>query len=182
MERINGIAILALSMLLAQVVPAAAAADMYHPYQSYDDYYKTHSVTPPPTPQPPQPPSDTGVEPKPKPRPDQPIALMEAPEFLFPSPLGFGVAVAIPYDLFYQSKSFYLLKDGVWYRALSYRGPWMPVPITRVPPEMRKTGLAKIRKLRNQEFSKYFKDKSHYQGKVFRPTDEIPPPPKTKGK
>jgi hypothetical protein len=155
------------------------AGSTYYPYQSYDDYYKTHSVTPPPPPTPPQPPTQPVPEVKPLPPPDQPILLTEPPQFLFPPALGFGVAVGVPYDMFYTSKAFYLLKGGTWYRATSYHGPWTVTPLTRVPPELRKPGLAKIHQLRNAEFAKYWKSKGRYQGKMFRPGEELPPPTKT---
>jgi hypothetical protein len=162
-------------------------AGTYYPYQSYDDYYKTHSVNPPPEPTPPQPPSQpvpAAKEVKPPP-PDQPIMLVEPPTFLFPAPLGYGVAVGVPYDMFYDSKAFYFLKGGIWYRAISYRGPWTELPLLRVPPELRKHPLSKVHQIRNAEFAKYWKSKGRYQGKVFRPGEELPPPtptPKEKGK
>jgi hypothetical protein len=160
------------------------AAGTYYPYQSYDDYYKTHSVNPPPEPSAPQPPSQPLPEAKEvKPPPDQPIMLVEPPTFLFPAALGYGVAVGVPYDMFYASKGFYFLKGGTWYRATSYRGPWTELPLLRVPPELRKHTLSKVHQVRNAEFAKYWKSKGRYQGKVFRPGEELPPPtPKEKGK
>ena len=174
MKIIAGIALTATSLLLANTV--TVQADTYFPYQSYDDYYKTHSVEPPPGQTPSQPPPAAEV--KPPPRPEQPITLTQPPEFLFPPALGFGVAVGVPYDMFYVSKAFYFLKTGSWYRSSSYKGPWTLIGLSQVPTELRKQKLSKIRELRNREFAKFYKNKGRYQGKYFRP-DEVAAPPKT---
>lgn len=164
------------SLLVSSAQSATAASDMYHPYQSYDDYYKTHSVEPPPTPAAPLPPTQAVPEAKPLPA-EQPITVREAPDFLFPPGLGFGVAIGVPYDMFYLPKTFYVAKGGKWYRSSWYKGPWIPVPITKVPPELRKTPLTKIHELRNKEFARYWKNRKGYEGKVFRPSDHLQPAP-----
>lgn len=165
-------ALATLSLLLAYACSGFAANDVYYPYQSYDAYHKKHT-----SPEPPQnlPPAPALPETKVKPplRPEQPIKLTQAPEFLFPAVLGFGVAVGVPYDLFYLSDTdtFYLLKSGTWYRATSYRGPWITQGLSRVPPELRKHDLKKIREVRNREFALFWKNKDAYKGRYFRPED-----------
>lgn len=166
-------------LLLLASAGTALANDVYYPYETYDEYYKAHSVNPPPIPGKPLPPEQPPSQLKPLPASDQPVKLTEPPEFLFPPQLGFGVAVGIPYDLFYHSKTYYTVRGGTWYSAPSYKGPWTIAGLTRVPPELRKQSLAKIRKIRNEEFAKYWNNKARYQGKVFRPADEMPPPLKS---
>lgn len=178
MERKCRIMIWVTSLLLANSLAAfAGPADVYYPYDTYDQYYKEHSVNPPPTAAKPLPP-DNPV-PKPLPQAEPPVKVTEPPLFLFPPELGFGVAVAVPFDMFYLSKGYYTVKSGNWYHAPTYRGPWSVMGLSRVPPELRKPSLTKIHKLRNVEFEKYWKNKAHYEGKAFRPTDEIPAPLKT---
>jgi hypothetical protein len=169
MKKQRGIATAATAILLAGA--SGVLASTYYPYPVYDEYYQTHSIEPPATAkEPPPPPPQVEVV---LPPTEQPIKLTEPPEFIFPPGLEFGVAVGIPYDLFYLSKTYYLAKDGRWYRAASYDGPWLVIGITRVPPELRRKNISKIRDLRNAEFRKYWKNKEQYKGKVFRPGEEM---------
>ena len=107
-------------------------------------------------------------------------AWQRVPGFLFPKKLGFGVAVGVPYDMFYLSDSYYLLEGGTWSRSRSYRGPWETVPRAKLPPLLLKHDLATIRRLRNREFREYFEKGERYRGRHFRP--EVRPERKTKGK
>jgi len=157
----------ALALLSGVAWPGHAANVPYFPYDTIDNYYKTQpeqpAVSEPPAGQPAQPDArESG-------RAGQPVAVTVAPEFLFPAKLGFGVAVGVPYDMMYLSKTYYCWQGGVWYRANSYRGPWTELGASQLPPELHKNTLAKIRELRNREFKDYWKDKEHYQGKRFRP-------------
>ncbi|HBG05638.1 MAG: hypothetical protein A2075_18395 [Geobacteraceae bacterium GWC2_58_44] len=147
------------------------ANGIYYPYQTYDQYHREITSPEPPPSQPPAPQPQPPKEVKPQ-RPEQPITLTQPPEFLFPAELGFGVAVGVPYDMFYLSDNFYFLKSGTWYRSASYRGPWMLQGFSRVPPELRKHKIARIRELRNREFADFWKNRDHYQGRYFRPDDE----------
>jgi hypothetical protein len=167
---------LACSALLLTDALSVLAGEPYYPYQSYDDYYKTHSVEPHPSQKPaPSPPAPEGQV-KPPPRAEQPITLTQPPEFLFPQELGFGVAVGVPYDMFYLSGGYYFLRSGSWYRSSSYRGPWTVLGLSQLPPEFRKHKLAKIREFRNREFNNFWKNKDHYQGRYFRPGSELKEP------
>jgi hypothetical protein len=164
-------------MLLLLTALSGLAADPYYPYQSYDDYYKAHSANPPPS-KPPAPPPQPQEQLKPPPRPQQPITLTEPPEFLFPQKLGFGTAVGVPYDMFYLSDTYYFLQGGTWYRSSSYRGPWVMIGSSRLPPELRKYKLQEIHKLRNAEFAAFWKNRDHYQGRYFRPDGDAKEPHK----
>lgn len=151
------------------------ANDTYYPYQTYDEYHrKITSPEPPPS----EPPAPQPVPEKPKPplRPEPPIKLTQAPEFLFPKELGYGVAVGVPYDLFYFEKEYYLLKSGNWYRAQSYKGPWMLQGFSKVPSDLRKQDLKMVRDVRNREFEKFWKDKAGYKGRYLRPDDTLQAP------
>lgn len=174
MERKRQVAVAVMLLLSGQALTAFPGSnDVYYPYETYDEYYKAHSVNPPPAPAAPQPP-DQPVQMNPLPEAQSPVKLSEPPLFLFPAELGFGVAVGIPYDMFYVNKTFYVQKLGNWYRSATYKGPWTTAGMTSIPPELKKQSLAKIRKIRNAEFEKYWDSKARYQGKTFRPGDEPP--------
>ena len=168
MKKSASLALTALALLYSA---GSGYAAPYFPYDSINEYYKVQPEPPTPVPSPSQQPS--GVPVKTPPVPGQPVVITQAPEFLFPEQLGFGVAVGVPYDMMYLSKTYYCWQAGVWYRANSYRGPWTQLGASQLPPELRKQTLAKIRELRNREFNDYWKDKEHYQGKRFRPGREV---------
>jgi hypothetical protein len=160
-----------MALLLAFAFVGQAANVPYFPYDTIEDYYKTPPEQPasqqPASQQPSVPPA---VE---KPRAGQPLAVGAAPEFLFPGKLGFGVAVGVPYDMMYISKTYYYWQEGVWYRSSSYRGHWTELGESQLPPELHNHTLSKIREIRNREFRDFWKDKEHYQGKRFRPGGEF---------
>ena len=162
---------LAGAMLLWSHALPACANDMYYPFQTFEEYHRKYTSPEPAPSEPPAAQPQPAKEAKPPLRPEQPIKLTQAPEFLFPPELGFGVAVGIPYDLFYLGESYYLLKTGTWYRAASYQGPWRFQGVSRVPPELRKHNIAKVREIRNREFAIFWKDRASYKGRYFRPEE-----------
>lgn len=171
MKKVAGIALACLALLLTHAL-AVFAGDPYYPYQTYEEYYKKQSEPPSELAPPPSQPSLEG-EPKPPPR-TEPITIATPPEFLFPPELGFGVAVGVPYDLFYLSGAYYFLRAGTWYRSSSYRGPWKVQGLSRLPPELRKHKLAQIHEYRAREFKSFWENKKNYKGRYFRPDIEAP--------
>ena len=152
---------------------SAIAGEPYYPYQSYDEYHRKHSPDPPPSEPaaPPEPPSPSKPPPASefKPSTRQPLLVTQAPDFLFPPELDFGVAVGVPYDMYYLSGTYYYLQGGSWHRSPSYRGPWTVVGLNQLPAKLRKYDLVRIRELRNREFATFWKNKAQYQGKVYNP-------------
>ena len=152
---------------------SALAREPYYPYQSYDDYHKAHYPDPPPSkPKEPPPPSKPPPEREFKPSAKQPLLVTQAPDFLFPPELDFGVAIGVPYDMFYLSGIYYYLQSGSWHRSPSYRGPWAVVGASQLPAKLRKYSLVRIREFRNREFAAFWKDKARYKGKVYHPGGE----------
>ena len=98
-----------------------------------------------------------------------PIVISQPPDFIYPSELGFGVAVGVPYDMFYSSGSYYIYRGGGWYRTSSYGGSWLKIGQRQLPPELRKYNINKIHAFRDREYSAYSKDREHYKGKRFNP-------------
>ena len=174
MKKSASLSLAALALLLAGALSGHAANAPYFPYDTIENYYKTQPEQPVPG----QAPSQQPGEPPKKapPQAHQPVPVTQAPEFLFPAKLGFGVAVGVPYDMMYISNAYYYWQFGVWYRSFSYRGPWIALGLSQLPPELRKQKLARIRELRNSEFATYWKNKDHYKGRQFRPGQEIREP------
>ena len=147
------------TVILLMQVPSPASGDgtLFNPY-----------LMSPPRPPPPAQPEAPSREIEP-PAANEQRGVKAAPRFLFPKELGFGVAVAVPYDMFYHSGAYYLFEKGGWYRSPSYRGPWTVTARHRLPPELVKYDLPTVRRFRDQEFESYWKDREHYRGTIFRP-------------
>lgn len=108
-----------------------------------------------------------------QPTPPMPYVTIEQDvDFVYPSELGFYVAVGVPYDLFYLRNNYYLCRDGRWFRADSSRGPWIPARYRDLPPGLRTHTLDRIRVYRNAEYTVYSRDRDHYRGRHFRTAKE----------
>ncbi len=96
------------------------------------------------------------------------ISIDQDVDFVYPGPLGFYVAVGVPYDLFYVQNSYFLWRDGRWYRAPGSHGPWVVTQYRDLPPGLRKHNIERIRAYRGAEYDRYRHDHEHYRGKYFR--------------
>ena len=101
------------------------------------------------------------------------VVMDEPPVFIEPSSLGFYVAVGIPYDMFFISSSYYMHKDGRWYVASSYNGPWAVIQYGRLPRGLRMHRYKQIISIRDQEYRSYQNDRDHYRGKQYRPERRV---------
>ncbi|HEY6873020.1 MAG TPA: hypothetical protein VI298_09885 [Geobacteraceae bacterium] len=102
------------------------------------------------------------VEPQPV-----PVVIEQDVDFVYPAQLGFYVAVGVPYDLFYAQNTYYICRDGHWFRAPGSRGPWMAMRHRDLPPGLRRHNLDRIRAYRNAEYDAYRNDRDHYRGRHF---------------
>ncbi|MBJ6724177.1 hypothetical protein [Geomesophilobacter sediminis] len=98
-----------------------------------------------------------------------PVVVSQPPDFLSPPELGFGVAVGVPYDLFYASGVYYLYRGGGWYRSSYYGGEWIKARKRDLPPELRRYSITRIHAYRDRDFREYSRDREHYRGQRFRP-------------
>ncbi len=80
------------------------------------------------------------------------IRIGARPEFIQLRNLGFSVAVGSPYDIVYYGNLYYLNQNGLWYRSSDYRGPWMSVRESQLPPSIRRHRLDDIRRFRDTEY------------------------------
>ena len=101
-----------------------------------------------------------------------PIVISQPPDFLYPPELGFGVAVGVPYDMFYLSGIYYVNREGDWYRTSYYGGSWVKIRHRELPSELRQYKIARIREFRDREYRSYMRDRNHYRGKSFRPDNK----------
>jgi len=98
-----------------------------------------------------------------------PVVLSQPPDFLYPPELGFGVAVGVPYDMYYFDGLYFIYRGGGWFRTSSYGGNWIKVRHRDLPPELRRYKIAQIHQYRDREYRSYTKDRDHYRGRYFRP-------------
>jgi hypothetical protein len=113
------------------------------------------------------------VVPQPAPMPNTTIVIDEPPEFIYPSPLGFYVAIGVPYDMFFISGSYYLYSGNIWYRSVNYGGPWIIVHHDRLPYGLRKHRYERIIEVRDHEYRAYRQEREGYHGKHFRPERRV---------
>ena len=98
-----------------------------------------------------------------------PAVMSQPPDFLYPPELGFGVAVGVPYDMYYLDGVYYLYRGGGWYSCPSYGGSWIKIRHRELPPELRRYKIARIRQYRDRDYRAYSQDRAHYRGRTFRP-------------
>ena len=98
-----------------------------------------------------------------------PIDISQPPDFIYPPELGFGVAVDVPYDMFFLDGVYFIYRGGGWYRASSYGNGWVKVRQRELPPQLRRYRISKIHAYRDREFRVYSRDRDHYHGQHFRP-------------
>jgi hypothetical protein len=98
-----------------------------------------------------------------------PIVVSQPPDFLYPPELGFGVAVGVPYDMFYLGGTYYVFRGGGWYRTSVIGGPWIQVGPGSLPPVFRRYNMGRIHAFRDREYRSYSRDRGHYRGRSFSP-------------
>ncbi|QEM67558.1 hypothetical protein FO488_04935 [Geobacter sp. FeAm09] len=101
-----------------------------------------------------------------------PVVIAQPPDFLYPAELGFGVAVGVPYDMFYLSGIYFINRGGGWYRTSYYGGDWVRVRYRDLPPELRRYKMGRIHEYRDREYRVYTRDRDHYPGRYYRPVRE----------
>lgn len=72
------------------------------------------------------------------------IVVSQPPDFLYPPGLGFGVAVGVPYDMFYLDGTYFVFRGGGWYRTSYYGGDWVRVRTRCQPPPLLSTPVANV--------------------------------------
>jgi hypothetical protein len=116
------------------------------------------------------------------------IVVDTRPDFIFLSKPGFYVSFNGQYDIIFYGNRYYLLSDGVWYRASHYRGPWVMVRYDLLPWRIKHYRWEDLRRFRDREYSRHDRrywdnrfdhDRRRYDGHgpVGGPIPPPPPPP-----
>jgi hypothetical protein len=98
-----------------------------------------------------------------------PVVIAQPPDFIYPAELGFGVAVGVPYDMFYDSGVYYVFRGGGWYRTSAYGGSWIKIGQRQLPPNLRRYNIDRIHSFRDREYRSFSRDRGHYRGRQFNP-------------
>lgn len=95
------------------------------------------------------------------------VVVSSPPEFVAPPELGFFVAVGVPYDIFFYGNGYWLCRNGAWFSARYYNGPWGSVAFAGVPRELRRYPLHSIHRYRDAYYTRYrgyaSRDYRHFQ-------------------
>jgi hypothetical protein len=133
------------------------------------------AVPPPPPPPPPAPVAEVAPPPPPPApvviAPAPPVVFRAPPRFIYSPALGFYVAVETPHDVVFLDGRYYLWRNGFWYRASYYNGPWIVLRAGRVPPPLHRFGHEEIRRHRDIEYHAYLHDQHHYHGRWHVPEE-----------
>lgn len=97
-----------------------------------------------------------------------PVAIAAPPLFLAPPRLGFYVAVGVPFDLFYVSGNYFLLRGNTWYSSPYYNGPWVVSHYSKVPYGIRKHPVHRIHYYRDNYYKNY-QSRGGHDYRHFRP-------------
>ena len=122
---------------------------------------------PPPSDTPPPPP-DLVPEPGQYQLPPE-VYVDDAPQFIYSPPLRMYVAVGVPYDLVYTGSDYFYFYGGRWYRGPYYNGPWVLATRRYFPPVLLRYRIDNIRHYRDLEYRRYDRNRSHYDGRFYRP-------------
>lgn len=77
------------------------------------------------------------------------------PDFIYLDNYGFSVSYGGPYDVIYYGDAYYIFRDGGWYRAHDYRGPWGRIRDFDLPPAIRRHSWNDIRRFRDVEYRRH---------------------------
>ena len=100
-------------------------------------------------------------------RPD--FVIDRRPDFVYLQDQGFSVSTGGPYDIIYFGDRYYLYRDGRWYRAAHYRGPWDAIREHNLPRGIRRYAWEDIRRYRDIEYRRH--DRRYWEERHERERD-----------
>ena len=77
------------------------------------------------------------------------------PDFIYLDDYGFSVSYGGPYDVVYFDNAYFVFRDGYWFRAWDYRGPWERIYYYELPPPIRRHRWDDIRRYRDVEYRRH---------------------------
>jgi hypothetical protein len=79
----------------------------------------------------------------------------DRPDFVYLRDRGYSVSYGAPYDVISYSDDYYAFRDGYWYRARDFRGPWVHVMTHDLPGPIRAHRIEDIRRFRDREYYRH---------------------------
>lgn len=104
---------------------------------------------------------------------EPPYSSMERPRMVYADRLGLYVVVGIPYDMCYLQNSYYLFRDGCWYRGRSSRGPWVMVSHRDLPRSLRNQRIEGVRDYRYAWQRRFGNERNYYNGRNVVPVERV---------
>lgn len=95
------------------------------------------------------------------------LVYPEPPPMVWYPELGVYIALGSPHRLFFYMGDYFYFRDGVWYIAFGYGGPWQPIERHRLPPH--------LHKFKDHDWPRYQHDAEGYYRRGYR--HEHPPFP-----
>jgi len=95
------------------------------------------------------------------------------PDFIYMDDYGFSVSYGGAHDVIYYGNAYFIFRDGYWYRAYDYRGPWGRISNFELPGPIRRHGWDDIRRRRDIEYRRHDRgfwedrfrsDREHWRG------------------
>ncbi len=83
------------------------------------------------------------------------INFESRPDFIYMDDYGFAVSYGGPHDVIFYGNTYFVFRDGYWYRAYDYRGPWGRISNYELPGPIRRHGWNEIRKHRDIEYRRH---------------------------
>jgi hypothetical protein len=109
---------------------------------------------------------------------DPVIVLDSRPDFVYVPPLGFSVSVGGRYDVLFFDDTYYVRRNGKWYSASRYRGPWDSVSKHDLPDRIRQFSWEEIRRLRDREYRdhdrQYWEERNRRERYEWEQRDRLP--------
>lgn len=96
-----------------------------------------------------------------------PVEVEAPPEMVFLPEAGIYVAIGVAYDIFFLSGRYYYFRDGNWFWAHGYGGPWTHVVYKSLPPGLRRYKVEHLREFREREYRAYRAEGPKFRGKHF---------------
>lgn len=107
------------------------------------------------------------------------------PDFIYLDDYGFSVSWGGPYDVVYTDNAYFIYRDGYWYRARDYRGPWGRIRDLDLPPSLRRHNWNDINRRRDFEYrrhdrgfweNQFRQERERWRDRDGRPGPGGPPP------
>jgi len=77
------------------------------------------------------------------------------PDFIYMDDYGFAVSYGGPHDVIFFGNAYFVFRDGYWYRAYDYRGPWGRIGNHELPGSIRRHNWDEIRRRRDMEYRRH---------------------------